>query len=96
MKNELMEILSETSKSVNCNLLNDCSGDSISRRTARGLNRQLSGSNNNMVASSDLHFTHALMLSSYILIKSESKTAKIFGGIVLANLLISYNTGSKN
>jgi len=93
MENELMKILSDISKSVNCNLLNDCSGDSISKRTARGLNRRLSGSNNNIVASSDLHLTHALMLSSFLLIKSESGIAKTFGGVVFASLFTSYHSG---
>jgi hypothetical protein len=93
MQNELMKILSNISKSANCHLFNDCSGDSISRRTARGLNRQLSGSNNNIVVSSDLHLTHALMLSSYFLIKSKNNTAKTFGALVVASLFTSYHAG---
>ncbi len=92
MQNELMEILSAISKSMNCNLLNDCSGDSISRRTSRGLNRHLRGTKN-MVASSDLHLTHALMLSSYFLIKSKNNTAKTLGVLVVASLITSYHVG---
>lgn len=91
MQNELMIVLSNISKAANCNLLGDCSGDSISKRTARGLGRQINRSTDFEVAPSDVSLAHALMISTYLLIRSGN----ILGGVVLAGLISFYQSGKK-
>ena len=93
MSNKLMRVLSILSQAANCNLFNDCSGDSISRRTARGLTRQLGHPSN--AVSANIRPIHGLMLASYLLVRSENKNSKIAGAEVIASLIGLYHKGKK-
>jgi len=93
MHNTIMKILSHFSTGLNCNGFNDCSGDSISRRTARGLTRQLG--HPDYAVTANIQPVHGLMLSSFILVISENKNSKIAGAAVIVSLIGLYHKGKK-
>ncbi len=56
-------ILSDISRELNCNLLGDCSGSTISRRTTKGFKKSLNLTNDDISDQNAEHIVHALMIA---------------------------------
>lgn len=92
---EIGEYLSSLSKSTNCNLLDDCSGDSLSRRVSRGITRN-QGYSSEQLVTANIEPTHGLMAASLLLSFSKDKNIKIAGGIGFGTLIYFYLSGKKD
>lgn len=82
---------SEVSRRLNCNILNDCSGVTISSRTAKGLNKSFGLKLNH---NSVVDLTHLGMIVSPILLKSSNPTSRLAGGMILGGLVLGYLSGN--
>ena len=86
-------ILSDISKELNCNLLGDCSGSSISRRTTKGFKRAFNLDETISDQNAE-HVVHAAMLGTAACFASKNENAKIGGLLMLAGLVLFYQNGN--
>lgn len=86
--NSLIEIGSEISRNANCNLLGDCSGKTISRRTGLGLKK---GLNLNVTTKVATDMAHVGMGALLLLLRSKSKNSQNLGLAIAGGLFLAYH-----
>lgn len=88
--------LSDVSKDLNCNLLGDCAGSTISRRTTRGFKKSFGLDNNTITDQNAEHIIHAAMLGVVTCFSSRTEKATIGGILMLAGLIYFYQKGDRD
>lgn len=82
-------ILSDASRTLN-SLLGDTSGRTVSRRTAQGFKDSF---DLNISDNDAEHIVHGGMVTSALLLRSESQGARILGGFLALGLGVCYQNG---
>ncbi len=95
MKNKEINygILSDVSKGLNCNLLGDCSGSTISRRTTKGFKKSFDLSDNDISDQNAEHIVHAAMIGTVACLTSKNESQNILGLFLFAGLTYFYSEG---
>ncbi|MEM6260901.1 MAG: hypothetical protein AAGI38_00225 [Bacteroidota bacterium] len=83
-------VLSHVSRELNCNVLGDCSGSTISRRTTKGFKRAFNLTDHTISDQNAEHIVHAAMLGTVVCLFSKNKGAIVIGILLLLALIFFY------
>ncbi len=86
-------VLSEVSRDLNCNLIGDCSGTTISRRTTKGFKKAFNLDDRQISDQDAEHIVHIAMVGMATCFVSRNNNAPIAGFLLLASLFIFYQNG---
>ena len=86
-------ILSDVSRNANCNILGDCEGSTISRRTTRGFKKAFNLQDADISDQNAEHIVHLAMVGTAACVTSKKDDDKIGGLLLLASLAYFYQKG---